>query len=180
MKICIFAGSRKGENPEYEEKAGELGRLLAGQGIAVVYGGSSAGLMGALANGALSEGGEVIGVMPRQLDGIEVSHTKLTQLIQVDTMHERKAKMAELADGYIALPGGFGTLEELTETITWAQIGIHDKPVGLLNVAGYYTPFMTMVEHAVESGFVDLAQANRLKLEEEPDDLVNALGEVKK
>ena len=175
MRVCIFAGSRKGTNPAYEQQAYELGKTLAAKGMAVVYGGSSGGLMGALANGAIEKGGEVIGVMPHQLDGIEISHSKLSELIQVETMHERKAKMAELADSYIALPGGFGTLEELTETVTWAQIGLHHKPIGLLNVAGYYTPFMTMVDHAIESGFVDAAQRNILKLAEDPVHLVEAL-----
>ncbi|SIS55156.1 hypothetical protein SAMN05421687_108110 [Salimicrobium flavidum] len=179
MRVCIFAGSRKGTDPVYEEKAKELGQILAEQGISIVYGGSNGGLMGAIADGALEKDGEVIGVMPRQLEGIEISHSRLSRLIQVETMHERKAKMAELADGYIALPGGFGTIEELTETITWAQIGIHRKPIGLLNAAGYYSPFMTMVDHAIEAGFVDPVQRTLLKLEEEPRHLVEALWKAK-
>lgn len=153
-RICVFAGSSKGNHPAFEQKAKALGGLLAEKDIALIYGGAKTGLMGAVADRLLEKGGRVTGVMPTHLFEKEIAHTGLTELIEVATMHERKAKMSELADGYIALPGGFGTFEELFEVISWAQIGLHTKPLALLNIEGYYTPLLQLVNHAIESGFV--------------------------
>jgi uncharacterized protein (TIGR00730 family) len=158
-RICVFAGSSIGARPEYAEAARTLGRELAGRGLGVVYGGASVGLMGELADAALAAGGEVIGVLPRNLFVKEVAHTGLTQMHSVGSMHERKALMSDLSDGFIALPGGFGTFDELFEIITWAQIGIHAKPIGLLDVCGYYAPLLTLIKHASREGFIGAAQA---------------------
>jgi uncharacterized protein (TIGR00730 family) len=153
-RICIFCGSSTGLRPEYAEAAGDLGRLLAARAIGVVYGGASVGIMGVLADAALAAGGEVIGVIPRALEVREVAHTGLTRLHVVGTMHERKGLMAELSDGFIALPGGFGTFEEFFEVITWGLLGIHRKPCGLLDVAGYYDPLVALIDRATVEGFI--------------------------
>jgi uncharacterized protein (TIGR00730 family) len=150
----VFCGSSPGVNPAYMEAAGEVGRLIAHRGLGLVYGGACVGMMGAIADAALEAGAEVIGVIPDALLSKEVAHANLTELRIVSTMHERKALMAELADGFLALPGGCGTFDELFEVITWAQIGIHNKPCGLLNVAGYFDPLIALVEHAVKERFV--------------------------
>ncbi len=152
--ICVFAGSNPGTHPEYAFHARQLGREIAKKGLKLVYGGSKTGLMGEAANQALENGGQVIGVMPTDLIRGELAHTGLTEFIEVKDMHERKATMGKLSDAYIALPGGYGTFEELFEVVSWAQLGIHKKPIGILNVAGYYTPLLNMVDHAVEAGFV--------------------------
>jgi uncharacterized protein (TIGR00730 family) len=154
MRICVFCGSSPGADPGYLEQAAALGALLAERGIGLVYGGASVGTMGAVADGALAAGGEVIGVIPEHLSRVEISHAGLTELHVVADMHERKAKMAALADGFLALPGGAGTLEELFEVWTWAQLGLHSKPIGLVDVGGYYRPLWTFVEHMVAEGFV--------------------------
>ena len=154
QRICVFCGSRPGGRPEYLEAARQLGSLLAERRIGLVYGGASVGVMGALANAALRAGGEVIGVMPESLVRWEVAHDHLTEMKVVNSMHERKALMAELSDAVIALPGGFGTFEELFETITWSQLGIERKPIGVLNVGGFYDGLLALVEHAIEEGFV--------------------------
>ena len=138
--VCVFCGSSTGEDPAYAEAARDLGRLIAGNGLTLVYGGGHVGLMGVVADAALDAGGEVIGVMPKALVDREISHTSLTKLHVVHSMHERKAMMSELSDAFVALPGGNGTLEEFFEVLTWAQLGEHGKPCGLLNVAGYYDP----------------------------------------
>ncbi|WP_181347367.1 TIGR00730 family Rossman fold protein [Thalassobacillus sp. CUG 92003] len=174
-KICVFAGSNSGTNPLYQEQAAELGKAFAREGIELVYGGATSGLMGVIADTILEHGGHVTGIMPSVLAHQEASHQGLTELIEVDTMHERKAKMSELSDGYIALPGGFGTLEELFEALSWAQIGLHTKPIGLFNVAGYYTPFINMVEHAVEAGFVQQANLSLFLPVEDPDQLLREM-----
>lgn len=153
-KICVYAGSNIGTHPDYVHHAIELGIEIAKSGLELVYGGSRVGLMGELANAVLTNGGRVTGVMPTGLFRGEVVHTGLTELIEVKDMHERKATMSRLADAYIALPGGFGTFEELFEVLCWAQIGIHKKPIGLFNIAGFYTPLLHMVEHSVTAGFV--------------------------
>ncbi|MBY0204422.1 LOG family protein [Paenibacillus cucumis (ex Kampfer et al. 2016)] len=171
-RICVFAGSNPGNHSDYIKHASLLGEQIAGSGYALVYGGSCMGLMGAVADAALEAGGEVIGVMPTGLFRGEVVHGGLTQLIEVGTMHERKSTMAQLSDGFIALPGGMGTFEELFEVLCWAQIGIHRKPVGLLNVNGYYEPLMKMVEHSVHEGFSNTSHLSLWSLESDPAELL--------
>ena len=152
--VAVFTGSNAGNRVEYHEAARALGRILAERGIALVYGGARVGLMGAMADAALAGAGRVIGVMPESLVAKEVAHRGLTELRVVGTMHERKAAMADMADGFVALPGGFGTLDEFFEVVTWAQLGLHAKPCGLLGVAGYYAPLVAFIDHAVAAGFV--------------------------
>ncbi|MFP5246901.1 MAG: TIGR00730 family Rossman fold protein, partial [Thermoanaerobaculia bacterium] len=154
QRICVFCGSNKGSDPAYLDAARNLGTLFAREGIALVYGGGSVGLMGELADAVLHAGGEVIGVIPHALWAREVGHRGLTDLRIVDTMHERKAMMADLADAFIALPGGLGTLEEIFEIWTWAQLGLHAKPVGFLDVNGFYTPLMQFLERAARERFL--------------------------
>ena len=153
-RICVFCGSNNGGNPVYIDTAQALGQLLAREGIGVVYGGGSVGLMGVLADSALQAGGEVIGVIPHALWAREVGHRGLTDLRIVETMHERKSMMADMADAFIALPGGLGTLEEIFEIWTWAQLGLHTKPVGFLDVEGYFEGLMTFLDRAVREQFV--------------------------
>ena len=153
-RICVYCGSNPGLLPAYCESARSLGHELARRGYGLVYGGASIGVMGAVANGVLENGGSAIGVIPRSLAVKEVSHDALDELIVVSSMHERKARMAELSDGFIALPGGWGTFEEIFEMLTWAQLGFHEKPCGLLNAAGYYDHLFTFLEKAVEEQFV--------------------------
>ncbi len=153
-RLCVFCGSSPGHNPAYVAAAAQLGKLLAELGIGVVYGGASIGLMGALADAAQAAGGEVIGVIPRALVEWEVAHTGLADLRVVGSMHERKALMAELSDGFIALPGGIGTLEELFEVWTWAQLGSHGKPCALLNVLGFYDRLLAFLDSVVGEGFL--------------------------
>ncbi|BBF85431.1 lysine decarboxylase family [Aquitalea magnusonii] len=152
--VCLFCGSNKGNRPEYVAAAVNLGRTLAEEGITLVYGAGKVGLMGVAADAALAAGGKVIGVIPEFLKAKEVAHLGLTELHVTETMHQRKAMMASLADGFIALPGGFGTFDELFEILTWAQLSVHQKPVGLLDVAGFYQPLLTLAQHAVAEGFV--------------------------
>lgn len=153
-RICVFAGSSKGKNEAFTEQTKALGKAFIDQELSLVYGGAQSGLMGTLADEILEGGGHVTGVMPTHLFEKEIAHTGLSELIQVSSMHERKAKMSELADGYIALPGGFGTFEELFEVISWAQIGLHKKPLALFNIEAYYTPLLHLVNHAIKEGFV--------------------------
>jgi uncharacterized protein (TIGR00730 family) len=152
--ICVFCGSQAGRDPGYAAAAGDVGRLLAGRGITIVYGGGHVGMMGLLAEAALQAGGKVIGVIPDGLKRRELAYANLTQLIVTRTMHERKQQMADLADAFLALPGGFGTFEEFCEIVTWAQLGMHRKPCALLNVKGYYDPMLAMFDHAVREGFI--------------------------
>jgi uncharacterized protein (TIGR00730 family) len=166
MRICVYAGSNPGADPAYGEAAADLARVLTGRGIGVVYGGARVGLMGILADTALEAGGEVIGVMPRGLVDREIGHTGLTELHVVASMHERKALMAELSDGFVALPGGAGTLEELIEVYTWSQLGLHAKPMGVLNVNGYYDGLAALLDHAVREGF--LRREHRAAMHAEP------------
>lgn len=173
--ICVFAGSSAGIKTEYKEAAVSLGRCMAQKNYRLIYGGSRMGLMGEVANEMLQHGGEVIGIMPRGLFSGEIVHTALTELIEVESMHERKATMHELADGYIALPGGFGTFEELFEALCWAQIGIHKKPVGLLNVNGYYNPLMQMVQHAVDEGFSTDSAIRLINISDTPEQLISSM-----
>lgn len=148
-RICVFCGANTGARPEYASAARELAALLARHHLGLVYGGGNIGLMGVIADAMLDAGGEVIGVIPSSLVAREVAHRGVTELRVVQTMHERKALMNELSDAFIALPGGFGTFDEFFEILTWSQLGIHDKPSGMLNVAGYYDPLLVMLDHAV-------------------------------
>ena len=152
--ICVYCGANLGNTPNFAEVAASVGKLLANEGIGLVYGGGAVGLMNTVARSALDAGGEVIGVIPEALMNLELARTDLTSLHVTADMHTRKAKMAELSDGFIALPGGFGTLDELFEMITWGQLGFHKKPIALLNMDGFYDPLLKMVEHMSESGFV--------------------------
>ena len=154
MRVCVFCGSNNGTKASYREAARAVARELAKRGIGIVYGGGRVGCMGALADAGLAAGGEVIGVIPRALEAREVAHHELTALHVVETMHERKAIMAQLSDAFLALPGGFGPLEELFETITWRQLGIHDKPSAVLNVEGYYDSLVAFCDLAASRGFV--------------------------
>ena len=158
-RLCVFCGSNAGNQPIYRSEAEKLGRLLAARGIELVYGGGNIGLMGAVADACLEAGGTVVGVIPQALMGKEVAgrpvdHRTLTRLEVVDSMHTRKARMAELSDGFIALPGGFGTFEEFCEILTWGQLGFHQKPMGLLNINGFYDPLLAMFDRAVTDGFL--------------------------
>lgn len=172
-RICVFCGSSPGASPRYIEAAAEVGRTLARRGLGLVYGGGSIGLMGAVADAALAAGGEVVGVIPKALQLREIAHAKLTTLHVVGSMHERKAKMAELSHGFIALPGGMGTLEEFAEILTWAQLGLHARPCGLLDVAGFFGPLIAFFDHAAAQGFVRPEHRRLILVAEEPDDLLD-------
>jgi len=157
--LCVFCGSNAGHDPRYRAEAERLGKLLAARNIELIYGGGNIGLMGAVADACLTAGGSVVGVIPealmgKEVDGRNVEHRALTRLEVVDSMHTRKARMAELSDGFIALPGGFGTFEEFCEILTWGQLGFHVKPMGLLNVNGFYDPLLKLFDHAVDEGFL--------------------------
>jgi uncharacterized protein (TIGR00730 family) len=172
-RVCVFCGSSTGTNPAYLEAARRTGRTLARRGIGVVYGGGGVGLMAAVADAALEAGGEVVGVIPRALQLRELAHGGLTTLHVVGSMHERKAKMAELAEGFVALPGGMGTLEEFAEILTWAQLGLHVRPCGLLDVAGYYRPLVAFFDHAEAEGFLRPEHRALVLSAEDPDTLVD-------
>ncbi len=167
-RICVFAGSNPGVRPVYREATRALGQEMMARGLGLVYGGASVGLMGVLADTMLAGGGEVIGVIPRALLRREVAHSGLAELHKVGSMHERKALMADFADGFIALPGGFGTFDELFEIVTWAQLGLHSKPIGLLDVADYFAPLLTLVTHASTEGFIPAVHRSLLMHEEIP------------
>jgi len=174
-RVCVFAGSSPGVRPEYAAAARALAVELVRRRLGLVYGGGSVGLMGVLADAALREGGEVIGVIPQGLASRELAHAGLTELRVVSSMHERKALMAALVDGFIALPGGLGTFEETLEVLTWSQLGIHRKPVGVLNVAGYFDGLRLMLGHAVAEGFVRPEYLALLLFDEQPPSLLDAL-----
>jgi uncharacterized protein (TIGR00730 family) len=167
-RLAVFCGSNPGARPDYMEAARTFGRVLCEQGIGVVYGGSSVGLMAALAETVLDDLGDIIGVIPRMLVEREVANKALTDLRIVESMHERKAMMAELADGFVALPGGIGTLEEFFEIWTWGQLGMHQKPCGLLNVAGYFDPLLSFLDRAVEEKFVREVHRAMVIVESDP------------
>ncbi len=160
--ICVFCGSADGTSPAYRRAAVELGTALGSAGTTLVYGGASVGLMGAVADAALEAGGQVIGVLPRDMAERELAHRGLSELHLVDTMHERKARMTDLADGFVALPGGMGTLDELFECLTWRQLGLHRKPVGLFDVDGFFAPLLAWMASAVAAGFVKGAHLDAL------------------
>jgi uncharacterized protein (TIGR00730 family) len=172
--ICVFCGSNAGSDPAYREAAEAVGRGLAQRGVRVVYGGGKVGMMGAVADAARDEGGEVIGVIPQAIVDLEIGHTGLDDLRVVGSMHERKALMAELSDAFIALPGGIGTLEELFEVYTWAQLAIHAKPLGLLDVADYFRPLVAFLDHAVQERFLRPETRALLAVSDDLDDLLAA------
>jgi uncharacterized protein (TIGR00730 family) len=175
-RICIFCGANAGGRAEYAEVAGELGRTMARLGLEIVYGGSSVGLMPVLANAALQAGGRVIGVIPALLVERELAHQGLTDLRIVGSMHERKATMAELADAFVAMPGGLGTLDEIFEMLTWSQLGLHAKPCAFLNVASYYTKLLEFLEHARRAGFIRDEHHARILAAEDIESLLVKLG----
>jgi len=174
-RLCVFCGSNPGFNPAYREAATALGSLLAERHIELVFGGGHIGLMGAVADAVLRAGGHVIGVIPHALVARELAHTGIQDLRAVNSMHERKALMAELSDGFIALPGGYGTFEEFFEIITWGQLGIHHKPCGLLNIQGYYTPLLQLVEMGVKEGFIPESHRELVLVESTPTGLLEKM-----
>lgn len=171
-RLCVYCGSSPGSHPDYTEAAKDMARALVKRNIDLVYGGASVGVMGVIANTVLAEGGHVIGIIPQALVDREVAHTGLTDLRVVTSMHERKTLMAELSDGFIALPGGLGTLEEIFEILTWAQLGLHQKPCGLLNIRDYYRSLIEFLDHAVAERFVKDAHRAMLLVEEQPGRLL--------
>ncbi len=173
--ITVFCGSSNGSKEIFKKQAFLLGQTLAKQKMQLVYGGAKVGLMGAVADGCLKEGGKVIGVLPNFLSSKEIAHNGLTKLILVESMHERKTKMHELCDGIIALPGGFGTMEELFEILTWAQLGLHAKPIGLLNVDGFYDSLITLIQEMVDQGFLKELNQNMLLVSDSIDGLLNKM-----
>ena len=173
--ICVYCGSARQASRKYFLAARRMGRTLARSGLSLVYGGGKTGLMGALADSVLAEGGQVIGVITESMNTPDLAHTRLTRLEVTATIHMRKARMYALADGYIALPGGYGTLDELFETLTWAQIGEHQKPVGLLNVEGYYDPLLEMLDRAVQEKFLFPEHRASLLCATEPQELLEAM-----
>jgi len=174
-RICVFCGSSAGSKPEYRACAQQLGAELTRRKIGLVYGGGNVGLMGAIADSVLEAGGEAIGVIPEHLMTREIGHKRLTKLHMVHSMHERKALMADLSDAFIALPGGFGTLEEFCEVLTWSQLGLHAKPCGIVNVLGYYTPLLAMLDHAVQERFLKPQNRALVLARDTPAELLIAL-----
>ena len=174
-RITVFCGARLGSDESYEQQATALGIALANQNIGLVYGGADLGLMGAVSNGALSENGEVIGILPKFLQNREIAHKELTELILVDSMHERKTKMNDLCDGIIALPGGIGTLEELFEIMTWVQLGLQNKPIGILNVNNYYESLIAFIDNMISSGFLRAVDKELLIVSDDIEDLLNQM-----
>ncbi|GAA5785852.1 putative cytokinin riboside 5'-monophosphate phosphoribohydrolase [Chitiniphilus shinanonensis] len=178
QKVVVFCGARHGADPIFTQAAQALGTALAASGRTLVYGGGHVGLMGVLADAVLDAGGQAIGVIPHFMVERELAHGGLTELVVVDSMHTRKARMAELGDAFVAMPGGFGTLDELFEILTWAQIGLHGKPVGLLNTGGYFDSLLDFMRNAASQGFVNPAEVERLVLASEPDTLLQALAAI--
>ena len=174
-RICVFCGSSAGEDPKYLDAATAIGTILAREEIGLVYGGSRVGLMGRLANTVLDAGGEVTGFIPRALVNREVAHTGLTDLHVVESMHERKAFMAEASDAFLAMPGGLGTLEEFCEVLTWSQLGLHRKPCALLDVKGFFQPLIRFLDHAVKEGFLAPTHRSMVIVESEPDSILRRL-----
>lgn len=177
-RLCVFCGSSVGTNQAYTDAAEAMGTLLARRGIGLVYGGGHVGLMGVIAEAALQAGGEVIGVIPRALFEREIGHSGVTDLRIVDSMHTRKAMMADLADAFVALPGGVGTFEEFFEAITWTQLGLHRKACGLLNVAGFYSPLAAFIDQAVSEGFIKPIHRAAIVVDDDPERLLDTLSTV--
>jgi hypothetical protein len=178
-RICVFCGSFTGHRPVYRDGAETTGRRLAAAGVTIIYGGGKIGLMGAVADAALAGGGTVIGVIPQRLADREVAHGGLTELHVVSSMHERKMLMAELADAFIALPGGYGTFEEFWEAVTWTQLGIHRKPCGLLNLDGFFDPMLAQIDRAVTEGFISQANRSLVLADDDVDGLIETLQRVR-
>lgn len=174
-RICVFCGTNPGSRPEYGKAARELGRVLADQEIELVYGGASVGIMGELADSVQEHGGHVTGIIPQQLMQKEAAHTGIRNLIVVASMHQRKSQMADMSDGFIALPGGIGTLEGFFEILTWAQLGIHAKPSGILNIEGYFDGLTGFLDHAVREGFLTQAHRKAIIVERDPERLLERL-----
>ena len=175
LSLCVYCGARSGADPRFHEAARQFGARLAARGIRLVYGGGQAGLMGAVADGALQAGGQVLGIIPRRLVERELGHRGVQELRVVDTMHERKHQMAQAAQAFVALPGGLGTLEELFEAWTWQQLGFHARPIGLLDTAGFQGPLRALLAHLVATGFVAADVVARLHIETDPDALIDRL-----
>lgn len=173
--VCVFCGSSPGRQPGFAEAAAALGRTIARRGSTLVYGGAQVGLMGVVANAAMDEGGEVRGVITRALETKEIAHRGLTQLDVVDTMHERKAAMADRADGFVMLPGGLGTLDEFFEAVTWTQLGVHDKPCGVLDVDGYFAPLEALLDNAAGQGFVRTEHRGLVMVDADPASLLDRM-----
>lgn len=174
-KICVYSGSNLGLRSEYKESAKLLGKILAENKIELVYGGSRIGLMGEISNEVLRNNGKVIGVMPKGLFSGEMVHENLTKLIEVENMHERKQTMAELSDGFIALPGGLGTFEELFEVLSWAQLGIHKKPIGILNISNFFDPLLHMIRNACTEGFMNESNIKLISVSDTPSELIKQM-----
>jgi uncharacterized protein (TIGR00730 family) len=177
-RICVFCGSSAGNHPAYAEAARAMGALLAKRGIGLVYGGGNVGLMGIVADAVMAHGGEAIGVIPQPLADREIAHTGITELRVVDSMHTRKAMMAELSDGFVAMPGGVGTFEEFFEVVTWTQLGVHRKPCGLLNVNAFYTPLAAFIDQAVSEGFIKPVHRAAIIVDSDPARLLDSLATV--
>ena len=174
-RVCVYCGSSPGREPEFQELARATGRALLDRGLGLVYGGASVGLMGVVADTVKAGGGEVYGVIPQVLQHREIAHPELTELHVVGSMHERKALMNELSDGFVALPGGFGTLDELFEALTWAQLGVHRKPVGLLNAKGYFQGLLDFADRAVLDGFLSLEHRDMVLTDSSPEGLLRRM-----
>lgn len=175
MRVCVFCGSRSGNGDRYRETARSMGRALASRGVGLVYGGGSIGLMGVLADAVLAAGGEVTGVIPAFLNDLELGHRGATELRVVGSMHERKALMEELSDAFVALPGGFGTVEEFCEILTWGQLGLHAKPCALLNAHGFFDPLLNLFDRQVAEGFLSPRHRSQVLVERDPETLVERL-----
>ena len=175
QRVCVFCGASSGRLAAYSEAARAFGEAVAARGLGLVFGGGRVGLMGAVADGALSRGAEVIGVIPQSLVDRELAHGGVSALEVVGSLHERKARMAELADAFVALPGGFGTLDELLEQLTWSQLGLHDRPVGLLDVEGYWRPLIALARHATEEGFVRESDLRSIAVADDAEALLDRL-----
>ena len=177
-RLCVFCGSSTGTRAVYADAARSMGALLARRGIGLVYGGGNVGLMGVIADAVMASGGEVIGVIPQSLASREIAHAGITELRVVDSMHARKAMMAELSDGFIAMPGGVGTFEEFFEVVTWTQLGLHRKPCGLLNVDGFYTPLALFIDQAVTEGFIKAVHRAAIVVDDNPERLLDTLSSI--
>jgi len=177
-RVCVFCGSYTGSRPIYRETALKVGRIIAESGFGLVYGGGHVGLMGAVADGAVSAGGHVTGIIPKALFDVELGHEGITELKIVDSMHERKAMMANLSDMFIAMPGGYGTFEEFFEVVTWSQLGVHRKPSGLLNIDGYYDGLLAMCDHAVTQGFLRDVDRDLIVSDSDPAKLLSTLSTI--